>query len=684
MNKKPLSILIGALLAAGLIACTGLPSQPPLSTAPTATLAQPADGAHKPATAGAKPRLQDDFYGHINHDYLTETKLPADKAEVNNMTVLNDQAEETLKAILADLGKNYASLKAGSDEKKVIDFYNMALDFKTRDQLGFKPIQPYLDEIKAAQDWQTFNAVTSKQFLLGYTPTVSLGVEQDAKDSSIHILEIGTPDIGLEKQYLEGEDELSQKIRTAYHAYMQDLFMLSGYGAEEAKRKADSVMALEKKLAAAQLAPEDKQDQNKLYNVMTLAALERLTAHTAYIATLKANGLDKASKIVVKEPAALQKLSELSTPENLDAFKSQAELGIIKANSAYLSKKVIEAGAKYLAAYIGIEHVDPDEKLAYAVTNSKFGELLGKVYVEKAFSPQTKADVLAMADAIRDTYARRINALDWLSDETKARALKKLGTLAIKIGYPDKWKDYPGLVVKPYAEGGNLVEAVNAINAIETRRILGKLNQPTNRDEWYMTPQTVNAYYSPMTNEIVFPAAILQPPFYSPKATRAENLGGIGTVIGHEMSHAFDSTGAQFDEKGNLNNWWTKADLRRFQEKVKQAAAIYSAIEVAPGHHVNGDISTGEIMADLGGLTVALDIAEKENLDTKQVFESYAKVWRNVITPEALIAGLTDEHPPGKYRINNIVNLMDKFYADYGIQPGDKMYVAPEKRLKVW
>ncbi|MDO4694094.1 MAG: M13 family metallopeptidase [Eikenella sp.] len=688
MKAKPLSIVIAALMAAGLAACGNQAAeqakeQVEEAAHPVASAA-PASGENKPMEVGEKPRLQDDFYTHVNYDYLTKTKLPADKAEVNNMTALGDEVEEELKDVLKGLEKNYANLKEGSTDKKVADFYKMASDFKTRNELGMKPVQPYLDQVKAVKTIEEFNALNNKLFLVNYTPTVSMGVAQDLKDSTVNILMLGKPELGLDKEYLEGKDGFSQNIRKAYSDFMKAVFVESGYSEAEAGRKAGLVMDLETKLAAAQLSKEEEIDKNKQYNVMSLQEIAKLVPNTAYVDVIKANGLDKSKKILVLQPAALQKLNELNTAENLEALKSQMEMNIVQRNSMHLHKKLIELGAKYVAAYTGVEHVDADDKLAFQTTNGKFGEMLGKAYVEKNFLPKTKEDVVEMTKAIRDTYSRRIKELDWLSPETKARAQKKLDTMVLKIGYPDKWKDYSSLVVKPQSAGGNLVEAANAVNEFEAKRSIAQLNQAPDRTEWQMKPQDINAYYNPLANEIVFPAGILQTPFYSPKAARAENLGGIGAVIGHEMSHAFDSTGAQFDEKGNLNNWWTEKDLAAFQEKVKQAAAIYSAIEAAPGYHVNGEISTGEIMADLGGLTVVLDIAKREGLNTKDVFNSYAKVWRNVSTQQALIAGLTDEHPPGKYRINNIVNLMDAFYTDYDVKEGDKMYVAADKRLRVW
>lgn len=639
---------------------------------------------HQAVPVGEKPRLQDDFYTYVNYDYLKNSALPADKAEVNNFTTLNEQTEETLKQVLKDLDKHYAEIPAGSDEQKLIDFYRMASDFKIRNTLGLQPIQHYLDEIRAVQDIKAFNNLNNKLFLLNYTPTVSLGVVQDFKDSSINILMLGVPTVALDKEYLESTDEWSQKIRTAYIEFMTNLLVESGYPAEEAKRKAQLVMALEQKLVSAQLSKEEEIDKNRQYNVMTLAEIEQLVPNTAYLEVIYANGLERSNKIVVTQPAALKALNALNTAEHLEALKTQMEINILQSNSMLLNKRMIELAEKYISVYTGVEYVDPDEKLAFQVTNSKFGELLGKVYVEKTFSPQTKVEVIEMTNRIRDTYARRIGELDWLSPETKKRAQQKLQTLVLKIGYPDQWKNFNDLVVKPYREGGNLVMASDAMTLIEAKRNIAKLNQQPDRSEWDMNPHDVNAYYNPLQNEIAFPAGILQPPFYSSKASRATNLGAIGAVIGHEISHAFDSTGAQFDEKGNLNNWWTEEDYARFQEKVKQAAEIYSALEVAPGYYVNGEISTGEVMADLGGLTVVLDIAEREQLNTREVMQSYAHVWRNISTQEALISGLTDEHPPGKFRVNNIVNLMEAFYRDFDVKPEDKLYVAPEKRLHVW
>ena len=271
-----------------------------------------------------------------------------------------------------------------------------------------------------------------------------------------------------------------------------------------------------------------------------------------------------------------------------------------------------------------------------------------------------------------------------MSEETKMQALKKLDTMVVKIGYPDQWRDYSNYSIQPKEEGGSIVSAVEMIKTQELQEEVAQLKQPFDKSLFGMPAHMVNAYYSPGSNEIVFPAGILQAPLYDPKASPEENLGGIGAVIGHEISHAFDKSGSQFDEKGNLVNWWKPEDLEKFNKKVQQAADIYSKLEVAPGYYVNGEISTGEVMADLGGLTVAVDIAQKKGYDTKKVFESYGKVWREVTTQEFAIANISDEHPPAKYRVNNIVNQIDQFYKDFDVKEGDPMYVKPEDRLRVW
>lgn len=632
----------------------------------------------------SQPRLQDDFYQYINYDYLTTTKLPVDKSSVNNFSDLSDKNRDMIKALFRDLNANYANLTAGSDDKKVIDFYNMAFDFKTRDQLGLKPIQERLKRVQDVKTVSQYFQVEEDYFLYDYAMLVNAGVAQDRKNSDMNVLYVGPAGTGLDKYYFEDKDPHSLKIQQAYKNHLTALFKHIGYSEAKAKHKAELVYNFEKELAAARLTKEEERKPELLYNVYTLEELQKLVPRVPLTKIFTRYNLQNASKIVVSQPKSLERLNQLATTKNLEAMKSQLEYQIVNRNSYNLTKEVYKSLVDYSSAYSGLNYVDPDDELAYRLTNGRLGELVGKIYVAHNFSPEIKADVVKMTEQIRDRYKERIQAVDWLNEATKAKAIKKLDHLTIKIGYPDKWTDYSKLEIKPYSEGGNLVQVREQKNQLDGLRAIAELNQAPDRSKWHMTPQTVNAYYNSVNNEIVFPAAILQEPFYSPTATRAQNLGGIGAVIAHEISHAFDSRGSKFDEKGNLNNWWLPEDLERFQAKVKQAAAMYSKLETVPGYFVNGEISTGEIFADLGGLTVALDIAAAEGVDQKQVFESYARVWRNLSTKEVQISAIRYEHPPGKFRVNYIVNQMDAFYSLYNVQPSDKLYLDPKERLKVW
>lgn len=631
-----------------------------------------------------KPTPQTDFYGYVNEEWLKQTKIPEGQSSTGNFYQINEKTEQHLYEMIQDLRKDYANLKEGSDEKKLIDFYNMAADFKTRDAQKLAPIKHLLDKITSAQTMEEVNRAMVALYQKNYGTVVSLAIDQDIKNNRMNILYVEAPSIGLHKVYLEGKDEFSLKVQKAYKNYLSELLVISGNSKDVANRKADAVFNYEKELATAILSKEDSTNFESQYNTMTLANLEKISPKLPIVASIKAMKVEHAKKIVVSQPKAIQKLNDMYHEKNRLAIQAQMELRIIRDNAMYLSKDVIKSVMKFRQSFTGAYRVPSDEEIAFEITTQIFGELMGKVYVKKYFSQNTKQDVLAMVKEIKAAYTKRIRNLDWMTDETKAKALKKLDTMNVKIGYPDQWSSYKNIKIKTSEQGGTIVSNIEGIMQLAILQSIGQLNLPPNKMQWGMYPQTVNAYYNPINNEIVFPAGILQPPFYDPQASKEENLGGIGAVIGHEISHAFDNSGAQFDENGNHVNWWKNEDYKKFERKVQQAADIYSALEVAPGYRVNGKISTGEILADLGGLTVVLDVSKEKGYDTKKVFESYGKVWRELKTPEAAIADLSDEHPPGKYRVNNIVNQMDQFYIDFQVKEGDPMYVKPQDRLRVW
>lgn len=633
----------------------------------------------------AKVTPQSDFYSYVNAKWLKETKLTEDKTVIGNMSELQEKTTDKVKEMFEELNKDYANLKEGSDEKKLIDFYNMALDFKTRDAQGFEPIKKELEAIRGISSLENFNKIAVDLYRENDIATyIQLDVGPDRKDSDTTILYYGAPSINFSKVYLESDDEYAKKEIEAKKQFMVDVFKLTGDTEEASKAKAELIYKLEIEQAKGILSKEEENNHEAQYNVMTWEEIKALAPKVPNYEVAKALGLEDAKKIVILQPEAIKKTGELFTEANLEAFKAQLEYKLISSNVSYLSKDFINAVVKYVETTSGAKFNRTDEELAFETTEGNFSDLLGKVYVEKYFSESSKDELKKMVEEIKAAYKTHLEAVEWMSEETKAKAIKKLDTLVVKIGYPDKWEDYSKVTIKTFDEGGNLVENIQNMKRSKIDKHLESLNQAPDRSVWAQTPHTVNAYYNPVFNEIVFLAAILQAPFYDPQASFEENLGGIGAVIAHEVSHAFDNSGAQFDEKGNLANWWKEEEYKNFQETVKKAADMYSKLEVLPGYFVNGEISTGEIAADLGGLTIAIDIAKEKGLDTKKVFESYAQVWREKKTDEQMIADITDEHPPGKYRVNYIVNQLEQFYTDFDVKEGDPMYLKPEERLKIW
>lgn len=640
--------------------------------------------SYEAQTIKEKPDIKDDFYTNLNYEYLTETKIPEGESSNGNFDDLARKTRESITGLINELNGRYDGLASGSDEKKVVDFYNMAADFDKRDELGLSPIESKLEEIRSAGSVKDIAAFIAENYDSGYGQFVRFVVDKDIKNENRNVLYIMEPQVGIEKTYYSGNDDFSKKIREAYLAYTEKLLGILGYDKDYAAKRAQEVYDFEKKIVEASLDREGQLNFDITYNPVSLKKLGKLTGNFLLSDTLERIGVKKTDTVIAEQPEVLKTINGLFADENLDVLKSFMELNILKKNTLALSRDVLEAEAEYIAVQEGVMPSESDEELAYAITDSTYGESLSKLYVERYFSSETKENVLHMAKEIIETYKRRLGEVDWISDSTRKQALKKLDTLDLKIGYPDTWNDYSSTSVKSYAEGGNLVEAIESMNRRNTKESIEKISKAPNRKEWVMQAHVVNAAYNPIGNDITFTAAILQAPFYSPERSETENLGGIGTVIGHEISHAFDNMGSKFDENGSFKNWWTEEDLKKLEEKADKAAAIYSALEVVDGHYVNGEISTGEIMADLGGMTVVLDIAKQRNLDTKKIFESYASVWREVSTKENMISTLIDEHPPAKFRVNNIVNLLDEFYEDFDVKEGDGMYVKPEDRLKVW
>lgn len=632
----------------------------------------------------AETTPQADFYAHINAQWLKETELKENESMVDNLSQLTEKTEASIKEMIEHLDADYDNLKTGSDEKKLIDFYRLMADFETRNHLGFEPIKPYLDEVEKASNVDELSRVIVSMYTKNVRMLINMNVTQDVKNSAKNSLYIDPPKLSFLKEHFEGTDEFSLKKQQAFKEYLKEVFELAGNTPEKAQFKSGLLFSLEKEIAGSRLSKEQQQDFEATYNQKNWNELKDIAPRLPFLEIASAMGVQNEKLVIVPEIEAIKKVDELYREENLEALKAQFQYHIIEKYSDYLSKNLIEAKAKYEGASYGAAEIQTQDEIAISGIRENFPDMIGKVYVAKYFTEKSKTDILEMVRELKETYAQRIKAVQWMSEETKQQALKKLDTMVVKIGYPDQWKDYSELVIQSREEGGTLTSNFEQIQMLEIQKEVGRLKEPVDKMEWEMPVYEVNAYYSPTNNEIVFPAGILQAPFYNPAAGPEENLGGIGAVIGHEISHAFDKSGAQFDENGNLSNWWKTEDFEKFQKKVQQAADIYSKLEVAPGYYVNGEISTGEIIADLGGLTIAIDIAKQKGYDTKKVFEAYAKVWREVTTQEFAIENITDEHPPSKYRVNNIVNQIDQFYIDFDVKEGDPMYVKPEERLRVW
>ncbi|MGL5256140.1 MAG: M13 family metallopeptidase [Proteocatella sp.] len=641
---------------------------------------------YQPVFAEGKVRPQDDFFTASNEAWLKEAKIPEGYSSWGNTDILYKKASDDLKLIIESY-RNRTDLKEGSDEKKIVDLYNAFVDYKSRNEQGAGPIKGYTKKINDATSLKELQLVMSELAKIGNDSVFTYMITADPKDSSKNILDIEPGSLGLDDvEYYSSSDQDTKNIQKAYKEYLTKLFVLNGDDKQSASKKAQNVYDYEKSIAAVMLSKEEAMDLEKQYNVYTMSELEKLAPNLNWKASLSELGLEKAKKIIVGQPEYFKKLNTLLEEKNLESYKNYLEAIVLRESAGMLSSDFEKAQFEYEKIFSGVDTMLPVDERAVSTVDGLLGELLGKVYVEKRFSKEAKADVELMVKDIIDSYEDRINGLDWISEATKKRAIKKLETMDIKIGYPNKWEDYSSVNIKTYKNGGSLYENVKNINEYFRLRQLSKLDQPVDRTEWGMTPQTVNAYYNPTVNEIVFPAGILQDPFYKYGAGKAKNLGGIGTVIGHEISHAFDDMGSKFDENGNMVNWWTDKDLKEYQKRTAQLVAQYDKYEVLPNEFVNGTFTLGENIADLGGVEVALDSLETTQKSEYEIFfKSYSGIWKEIQTEELSKFLLTvDSHSPVKFRVNGVLTNVDEFYETYGVKEGDKLYTKSENRIDIW
>jgi len=691
--KQVSYLALGVALALGLAGCDKA-AAPAKTTETAVAAAAPA----KQLVSGIEQqnfdpavKHNDNFYYSVNGSWLNKTEIPADKSNYGSFTKLYDDSQLAMRTIIEDAAKKTDKV-AGSDAQKLGDFYNSYMDEASIEQKGLTPLQADLGKIAALKDHNELAALFAELQLAGTSIPFGWYVYNDAKNSTQNTLYLGQGGLGLPDRdfYLKDEDKFKD-IRAKYQAYLTDMLTMAGVA--DAGKAAERIIALETGLAKVQWSRVESRDADKTYNRMSKAELSTAMGTFPWQQYATAAGIGEVESLVVSQPSYLTAFGELYAATDLQSWKDYLTARLLTDFAGKLNKAVVDRHFDFYGKVLsGTQEQQPRWKKAVNASDEVLGEVVGKLYVEQHFKPEAKARMEVLVANLIKAYHQSIDNLEWMSADTKKAAHEKLNKFTPKIGYPDKWKDYSQLNISADDLIGNYKAAAKF--AYDDMR--SRLSKPVDRSEWLMTPQTVNAYYNPVNNEIVFPAAILQPPFFNMDADDAVNYGGIGAVIGHELGHGFDDQGAKFDGDGNLRNWWTDADKAEFEKRGKQLVEQYNQYSPLEGMHVNGELTLGENIGDLGGLTVALK-AYKLSLEGKDApvldgftgeqrfFLSWSQIWRRKGREEYLRNMLlTDPHSPSEYRVIGIVSNIPEFYDAFGIKEGDKMYIAPEKRVKIW
>lgn len=645
-----------------------------------------------------KTKPQDNFFRFVNGTWLDQTQIPSDRTSWGSFNELLKKTDKDALDILKEAAKN-PIYKSNTDQGKAVNLYKTILDTVARDKMGIKPLLPYLakiDKVKSVKDLQQLLIEMEPVGGIGF---VNVGVGADDKNSTKNALKLGVGSLGLPDQdYYLSEDKDTKEKRDLYEKHVARMLQFIGETAAQAKVSAAKILALEVQMSKPRLSRVERRDDRLQYNPMTIAELQKLTPAINWKTYFDGIGFAKLDTVIVSQPKYMKALQTIFTENNVEAWKAYLKWSLLNSATSLLSTPIEMASFDFYGKTLtGAIQQRPREDSALQTINGAVGEALGKLYVEKKFPAEAKVKAEKMIHNIILAYQNRISNLTWMSAETKTKAIEKLNKITIKIGYPDEWKDYSKLDIKSVAEGGSYFENVKNLARWSFQKDLDKLQKPVDKTEWYMSPQTVNAYYNPSYNEIVFPAAILQPPFYNYQADEAVNYGGIGAVIGHEISHGFDDSGARYNADGNLIDWWTADDLAKFSVLGTALADQYSALEPLPGVHVDGKFTLGENIGDLGGVYAAyegLQLYLKNNprpelidgfTPEQRFFISWTTVWRTKSRDEAIKNQVkTDPHSPGMYRAYVPIQNMDAFYDAFDIKKGDGMYIESEKRVKIW
>ncbi|OLE53758.1 MAG: hypothetical protein AUG51_11545 [Acidobacteria bacterium 13_1_20CM_3_53_8] len=634
-----------------------------------------------------------DFNHFANGGWMANNPIPPAYSRWGRFELLAERNNEVLHQILEKLVKQ-KNLKKGTNEQKIADYYASCMDESGIEREGINPLRPEFERINQIHDTQSLESEVARLHSNRIPALFGFGAGQDFKNSTQVIAQAGQGGLGLpDRDYYTKPDERFKKTREEYERHVARMFELAGDAHDHAQAEAETVMRIETKLAEASMTREQLRDPAANYHKMTVAQLSEMMPHFNWSHYMTDMGLNGVNDLNVAHPEFLKAVDKLLTSVPLDDIKTYMRWHLINSAAATLSSTFVQEDFNFGGHFLnGTQEILPRWKRCVASTDRALGEALGALYVKKTFSPQARQRAQQMVMNLVSALREDLSSLDWMSQQTRQRAIAKLDAFIRKIGYPDHWRDYEALRVERGAYYNNLVLA----RSFDVKRNLTKIGKPVDRTEWGMTPPTVNAYYNPTINEIVFPAGILQPPFFDPQADDAINYGGIGAVIGHEMTHGFDDQGAQFDADGNLQNWWTQDDYKKFRERTDCVVKQFDDYEVEPGLHQIGKRVVGESVADLGGLTIAYRALQKalqskprKTIDgftpEQRFFLGYAQIWAQNIRPEAARQRVqTDPHPLGRFRVNGPLSNMPQFAQAFGCNIGDPMVRPPERRCQIW
>ncbi len=691
------NINIGILAFAGIVALNSCASKvttkPEPPAPPMETLEQIVENGLDFSTFDKSIRPQDDFYNFVNGSWMKTAKIPGDKSTWGSFHKLAEDTDNNSMTILHSLLND--KFEAGSEGKKIQDLYATYMDMNKRNADGISPIKSDLakiDGIKSLTDLQNYLVEATKQ---GDNPFYSWYVYSDLKNSKMNAIYLGDASLGLGRDYYQKVNPKNTETLAEYTKYVSSMLDVLGYKNSNATAK--NIVDFEKSIAQTYLTNEQIRDATLQYNPRTMPELSKLVKNVNLPKYLSSVGVN-TDQAIIGELKYYQNLDKFLTAKNLPLIKDYMKFHLLSGSASYLSKDLDDMKFKFYGNYLrGQDEQRAQDKRGFELINGSLGEAFGKLYVEKYFPAEAKAQMVELIDYLKKSFGQHISNLTWMSPVTKEKALTKLNRFTVKVAYPDKWKDYSKLNVKSQDNGGTLFGNLQNVTAWQYNKELEKVGKPVDRTEWGMTPQTVNAYYNPLNNEIVFPAAILQPPFFNPKADAAINFGGIGAVIGHEITHGFDDSGAQFDADGNLVDWWTPEDKANFEKATKALAAQYDQYEPVKGTFVNGTFTNGENIADLGGVNISYDALQMYLKDhgnpglisgytqDQRFFLSWATVWRTLQKEAALLNQIkTDEHSPGLYRAYGPLLNTEAFYKAFDVKEGDQHYKKPADRVVIW